>query len=82
MSGGPGRQRRGRDGGGQRSGSWPVGRPAGRGPADSGEGGYDRCTRAGENETEEKKIETKSNLKLEIEIYSNLIQSKQDFSKL
>jgi hypothetical protein len=42
-------------------------------PAGSGEGGYDRWAWAGENENEEKKTEIKSNLKLAIKIYSNLI---------
>jgi hypothetical protein len=50
-----------------------VGRPAGWGPASGGEGGNDRWARAGENEKEEKKMEIKSNLKLAIKIYSNLI---------
>jgi hypothetical protein len=59
-----------------------MGRPVGRGPVGGGEGGYDKWARAGENEKVEKKIEIKSNLKLEIEIYSNLIQSKQDFPEL
>jgi hypothetical protein len=57
----------------ERKGGWPVGRPAGWGPTSGEEGGYDRWARAGENEKEEKKTEIKSNLKLAIKIYSNLI---------
>jgi hypothetical protein len=77
MSGGPGQQRHGSDGGGRRAGvalvreqgkgrkgGWPVGHPAGWGPASGGEGGYDRWVQAGEIEKEEKKTEIKSNLKI------------------
>jgi hypothetical protein len=72
MNVGSGRQRRGRDGAGRRSGGtlvceqgrgrkggWPVGRPAGWGPAGGGEGGHDRWARAGE--IEKKKRKWKSN---------------------
>jgi hypothetical protein len=72
MSGGPGRQRRGRDGGGRRSGGtlvreqergrkggWPVGHLVGWCPAGGGEGGYDRWARA--EELEKKKRKQKSN---------------------
>jgi hypothetical protein len=42
-------------------------------PAGGGEGGYDSWARTRENEKEEEKTKIKSNLKLAIEIYSNLI---------
>jgi hypothetical protein len=57
----------------EREGGWPMGHPVGWGLAHGGEGGYDRWSPGKENEKEEKKTEIKSNLKLVIEIYSNLI---------
>jgi hypothetical protein len=54
----------------------------GWGPAGGGEGGYDRWARAGEMEKKKKKMEIKSNLKLAIKIYSNLIRSKQGLTEL
>jgi hypothetical protein len=47
--------------------------------AGGGEGGYNRWAQTREME---KKTEIKSNLKLAIEIYSKLIRSKHDLTKL
>jgi hypothetical protein len=58
-----------------------VGQPAWWGPAGGGKGGYDRWAQA-EKRKEKKENGFNSNLKLIFQIYSNLIQSKQDIPEL
>jgi hypothetical protein len=64
---------------GESRGGWLVGQPAGWGPADSG--GMTGGPEPGK-EKKEKENRINSNLKLTLQIYSNLIRSKQDLPKL
>jgi hypothetical protein len=59
---------------GESGGRWPVGRPAGWGLADGGEGGYDRWARARKRKQRKKERERKHN-QFEFEIdTSNLLK--------